>query len=147
MPDHERSFRQWRDYQYAVRNPASAWSRQVITDVLDVRREAAAAASTSRATAAAATASPSPLPDATSAAAAAVPAHVGPPLLDAASALAAFKSARRRLLVLDYGGTIMNREATSRADFTVDGYRCAVFLRVVRVWSVVHGSVVPLLPI
>jgi trehalose-phosphatase len=36
MPDHERAFRQWRDYQYATRTPSASWSRQVISDVLEM---------------------------------------------------------------------------------------------------------------
>lgn len=39
MPDHERSFRQWRDYQYATRNPSASWSRSCITDVVEIRAE------------------------------------------------------------------------------------------------------------
>lgn len=35
MTDAERAFRQWRDYQYAVRNPAASWSRQVIADAVE----------------------------------------------------------------------------------------------------------------
>ena len=131
MPDHERSFRQWRDYQYAIRNPAAAWSRQVISDVLDVRHTGlipqipTALKRIDTATIATPAASPqyhalpppsTPLPSATIAAAS------GPPLLDKTAVVNAFRAAQRRLIIVDYGGTIMNREATSRADFTVDGY-------------------------
>ena len=36
--------------------------------------------------------------------------------------LRAFAAARRRLLIIDYGGTIQNRDPESRSDFAMDGY-------------------------
>jgi len=34
MPAEERALRQWRDFQYALRNPSEEWARQVVEDVL-----------------------------------------------------------------------------------------------------------------
>jgi trehalose-6-phosphate synthase/trehalose-6-phosphatase len=48
MPDPERSFRQWRDYQYAIRNPSATWSRAVLRDALGVRAEREAEAAAAR---------------------------------------------------------------------------------------------------
>jgi trehalose-6-phosphatase len=212
MPDHERSFRQWRDYRYAVRNPAGSWSRTVILDAIEcytdreasmgralecavVAAPAAAAGaggvgagaaagagerpiSTPAAAAAAqcvavalsdAGVTPAPGPASTAAAVsvpaaapggvspasaaaatltAAVPAPGapgGPPLvvpealqgvttpsglvmLPVQELVRAYLSARRRVLIVDYGGTLMGKEkeawtgSASTSDFTIDGY-------------------------
>ena len=126
MEDHERSFRQWRDYQYAIRNPSAAWSRTCIADVVEIRAERTWPGG-----------APPPHPAAGAEAAAlsglqaAAEVERSPvPLLGAAAVARAFCAARRRLLVLDYGGTLVTRshvvgEATgrqARLGFQLDGY-------------------------
>lgn len=153
MPDYERSFRQWRDYQYAIRNPAGSWSRQVIADTIESHmlargRPAAAAATPAGAAAAApaastavlgavaeATAAVGAAPLAVDAAALAVAALAAPlapihgcPHLPVAALVAAYKAAKRRFFVVDYGGTLMVREPVDvrglshNRDFAIDGY-------------------------
>ena len=134
MEDHERSFRQWRDYQYAIRNPSATWSRTCISDVVEIRAERAWPGGAPPPQ----QLSPQPQapPRAEAAAAlsslqAAAEVERSPvPLLGAAAVARAFARARRRLLVLDYGGTLVTRshvvgEATgrqARLGFQLDGY-------------------------
>lgn len=116
MPDHERSFRQWRDYKYAVKTPAAIWSRRVIVDVLETRAEAErAAAAAVAAVTATIRADPSRLSVATL------------PPLDIESTVRAFLASPTRLLVFDYGGTLMTRSETA-IEFSVDGY-CSLIPR------------------
>lgn len=116
MPDHERSFRQWRDYKYAVKTPAAIWSRRVIADVLETRIEA------DRVGAAAAVSHPVRAPPSLSPPGPACAATAGLPPLDIPAAIRAFLAAPTRLLVLDYGGTIVSNRAESSIEFAADGY-------------------------
>jgi trehalose 6-phosphate synthase/phosphatase len=138
MEDHERSFRQWRDYQYAIRNPAATWSRNCISDVVEIRAERGKQQMLLRGEHGAAdAATPQPAAGASSDAAsaalmslqAAVEVERSPvPLLDVAAVVRAFGAARRALLVFDYGGTLVSRshvvgEAAGRHGFQLaDGY-------------------------
>jgi trehalose-6-phosphate synthase/trehalose-6-phosphatase len=165
MEDHERSFRQWRDYKYAIANPSAAWSRSCIADVVEVRgereaeRQAASGLSTLHGTggsvagfaALGALASPTaasgssfsfraPAPaalDATVRGVATTPVPVprcAVPVLDVTEVVRAFRSASRRVLFLDYGGTLVGRElgrsgtsgVSYKQDFHLDGYSACV---------------------
>jgi trehalose 6-phosphate synthase/phosphatase len=95
MPAKERSFRQWRDYQYVIRNPSAQWSLQMISDVLEVNSGAKVSDFNKQ----------PPLPP-----------------LDLSSLEASMATSEKRLFILDYGGSIMDRDAKSRRDFTIDGY-------------------------
>ena len=129
MEDHERSFRQWRDYQYAIRTPSATWSRTCISDVVEIRAERAWPGGVPPPQR---QALPTPfVPRALSSLQAAAEVERSPvPLLGATAVARAFARARRRLLVLDYGGTLVTRshvvgEATgrqARLGFQLDGY-------------------------
>jgi len=144
MPDHERSFRQWRDYQYAVRNPAGSWSRRIVMDTIEsflARQVASAGGSGAGAASAASWAArgsggPTPAAAQLLAADLAAEAALAPAPPPAALPLAplpvdalarTYRSARRRLVLLDYGGTLMAKDKVSwqgsavQADFSFDG--------------------------
>jgi trehalose-phosphatase len=120
MPDHERSFRQWRDYKYAIRNPAGSWSRQVVLDVVEnyQAQEAKRAAAKDLVR----------INDIASNTAASMG---SPHDSSTAAIIAAYKNAKRRVIVLDYGGTLIERDAREtkhglRTDFSADGYSKAM---------------------
>lgn len=129
MEDHERSFRQWRDYQYAIRNPAAAWSRACISDVVELRADRSRHNSPD-----------DPVPISTqegsdfssknSLQAASAIERSPVPLLDADLVSSSFSSAKRCLILIDIGGTLVSqtRQTTvdanvvSRHGFSLDGY-------------------------
>jgi trehalose-phosphatase len=132
MEDHERSFRQWRDYQYAIRNPAAAWSRACISDVVELRADRTRLNSPDDLT---------PIPqdgsDITShttslnslqSASALERSPV--PLLDADAVSSAFMSATSCLILIDIGGTLVSQTRQSSVEartsklhgFSLDGY-------------------------
>ena len=181
MPDPERSFRQWRDYQYAIRNPSATWSRAVLRDAMGVRAEqqAEVAASTrsidaarggirslqrsraasmsvnplggsavdldlcaSGAGSGSCTPAPGPADNSGSHTPSAAPRGVGGgavcrlerscvPQLTNDAVIEAFKEATgARIIILDYGGTLVDRSKMlgmtegfgNRHDFHTDGY-------------------------
>lgn len=132
MADHERSFRQWRDYLYAISKPAALWSRSIISDIVEVRSDlqqpvqgtnANASFSSPLYTALTPTssfgASPSTIISRSSTDIERSPV----PLLDILETVRAFRASKKRLIVLDYGGTLVNRVADKqlRQPF-LDGY-------------------------
>jgi len=128
MPDEERAYRQWRDYQYAYQNPSATWSRKVIRDLEGLRneRESEKSAMESLALSNVSVSGPPPTVHA--------PVQVKrKPLaspLNLGDLTLAFLSAKKRVIIMDYGGTLIERSATmgssisfgNRADFHTDGY-------------------------
>jgi trehalose-phosphatase len=107
MSDTDRSYRQWRDYRYTARNPAAHWSRRVLLELITA--EAAAAVGTaefteleySQTTATADTRS-------TRLGAKGKAADCSHLMVDAVAE--SFRGATRRVLFVDYGGTLIARE-------------------------------------
>lgn len=152
MQDHERSFRQWRDYQYAIRKPAALWSRACISDVIEIRAERdnatsleprPSAALTNAAILASVGGSTSAVPgsfrvagstQAQSGLQAAAEVERSPvPLLDIEAVAKSYKAAKRRLVIFDYGGTLITRPkgGFSRHLFQLEGYAQSMPMQVI----------------
>lgn len=109
MEDSERSHRQWRDYHYAKRNPSAHWSRRVLTELLTVEAEAATGSGTFTELE----------PSVSTKNAFSVPAQLGRRGAGAScshlvtdAVAESFSAAGRRVLFVDYGGTLIAREGS-----------------------------------
>ncbi|KAA0167175.1 hypothetical protein FNF27_03103 [Cafeteria roenbergensis] len=109
MEDSERSHRQWRDYHYAKRNPSAHWSRRVLTELLTVEAEAATGSGTFTELE----------PSVSTRNAFSVPAQLGRRGAGAScshlvtdAVAESFSAAGRRVLFVDYGGTLIAREGS-----------------------------------
>jgi trehalose-phosphatase len=127
MEDHERSFRQWRDYQYAIRNPAAAWSRACISDVVELRSDRSRHHSPNDNNPN--TQENSEFSSKTSLQAATALERSPVPLLDVESVSRSFSSAKRCLILFDIGGTLVSQTRQKTVDsnvvsrgFSLDGY-------------------------
>lgn len=101
MSASERATRQWRDYQYALQNPSKNWARQVVIDAISDKEQKGAGAfqglenfdqSQRRTTVGT---------DERSAELAS---------LDVQKTARNLQQSRRRVILVDYGGTLVDRE-------------------------------------
>lgn len=100
MPNQDRLSRQWRDYQYILKHPCALWSRAVLDDLWEDEVSSTSKTYTEL----------EPSQVITDRRMVYVGEHGELAEVDIDELVSAYKSAKRRVLFLDYGGTLLDLE-------------------------------------